>query len=252
MRHIAANLRHELNKILHYIISQANIVDDQVSIKRIDLNSPASRIVGATQIIDNFIELICGVYEFYPDESVSSANSSTPINLRRTIDRLIDTYSLIKNVKRARELTIEISVPENITIERLPAVIEYLLAVLIDNVWKYSFEKASVSIKALIVDENLLNIEVRNPGKFIPLTANIFSKGYKLERSSEGFGFGLYWAKILCEHYNRASGREADFFDITHIQENVPQLLIDEEDFSLPRISQHTFVVSNISYVRRK
>lgn len=252
MRHIAANLRHELNKVLHYIIAQANIVDIRVSLKHIDLNSPASRIVGATQILDNFIELICGVYEFFPDEGLSSANQAARINLKNTISRLKDTYSLIKNTRRATDLNIDIEVSGDIFIARLPLVVEYLLVVLIDNLWKYSFDKASVAIRTVVLDENIMNIEFTNHGMHIPQAANVFSKGYKLDHASEGFGFGLFWAKILCEYYNRSAGRETDFVDITHTQQALPQILIDEEDLLLPSISKHTFTLHNISYVRAK
>ncbi len=67
MRHIAANLRHELDKVLQFIINEAVEIDGALSLKAIDTANPASRIVGATVILDNFIEMVSGVYDFTPN-----------------------------------------------------------------------------------------------------------------------------------------------------------------------------------------
>ena len=251
MRHIAANLRHELNKILDYIINQANIIDLDLSLKRLDFGNPIGRIVGATQILDNFIELICGVYDFFPDEGAFATNNATPMNLSTTVQRLRDTYSLIKNSRRAETLRIRQSIPHDIYISRLPAVVEYLLVILTDNLWKYSFTAADVTIETKLVNSYLLDIVFTNHGVSIPRGDDPFSKGYQQDAASEGFGFGLYWGKILCDHYNRASMRESDLVDITHTQNELPNILIDEDDFELSSISQHEFAIRNISYERR-
>jgi len=80
VRDISNNLRHELHKILQIIVSEANKIDPLLSSKKIDLKNPASRIVGATKILDQFIEMIAGVHDFHPSDNLS-ANLHKKTNL---------------------------------------------------------------------------------------------------------------------------------------------------------------------------
>jgi signal transduction histidine kinase len=250
MRHIAGNLRHELNKILNFIVAEANSIDPALRSDQIDLENPASRIVGATQLLDNFIEMICGVYEFSPNEAMFSTDQSSPILLRQTVIRLWNAYSLIKNSRRAPGLKCNIQISENIWIEKLPSTIEYLAAILIDNIWKYSFEKADIHISAQIQSDNLLSLSFVNHGKTLPHDFALFSKGSKADSASEGFGFGLYWAQVLADHYNRATGRLSEPLEIRHKQ-TPKQLTIDPTDQALSHFSEHKFEVINIAYSTR-
>ncbi len=86
LQHISQNLRHELHKILQLIVSDASRIDPSVSIKSIDLNSPASRIVGATVIIDQFIEKISGVNDFHPSGQ-RSVNANSKVRLLSVLDK---------------------------------------------------------------------------------------------------------------------------------------------------------------------
>jgi K+-sensing histidine kinase KdpD len=240
LRYVAANLRHELNKVLQYIVSQADELGDSLSTKEINLNKPESRIIGATIILDNFIEMIAGVYDFTPDTTLSTASSSSPINLFGTIQRFVDTYSLIKSHQRAKNIQISIQVEKNIQISRLPSIIEYLIATFADNIWKYAKDGGPVKIVSFKNGAELLDLEFSNIGDKLPESESIFEKGYQLNANSEGFGFGLYWAKKLCEHYNQRSGRRNDFLELTHRQSPAQGAYI------------HTFSIKNISYENKK
>ena len=240
LRHVAANLRHELHKVLQYIVSQADEIDDSLSIKEINLSKPASRIIGATIILDNFIEMIAGVYDFTPDTTLTTASSSSSINLFDTIQRFVHTYSLIKNHQRAKDISVSIQVEKNIQVTRLPAIIEYLIAILADNIWKYAKYDESVKILCVKNSSEILDLEFSNFGDRLPESENIFEKGYQLNKKSEGFGFGLYWAKKLCEHYNQKSGRQSDLLELSHRQMPSGGAYI------------HTFSIKNISYESKK
>jgi hypothetical protein len=56
LQHMSQNLRHELNKVLQTIISEAIKIDPTISTKKIEIENPASRIVGGIVVIDQFIE----------------------------------------------------------------------------------------------------------------------------------------------------------------------------------------------------
>jgi len=239
LRHIAANLRHELNKVLQFIINEANEIDPNLSLKEIDVQKNAGRIVGATVILDHFIEMISGVYDFAPNRDTKSSSSNKPISLRQTIDRYIGIYSLIKNTRRASLLKFSINVDSKIEIPILGPILEYLIAILSDNLWKYAENESEVNIYVDFKDDSLLDLSFSNVGSILPDDGSIFEKGYKLNPRSEGFGFGLYWAKILCDHYNDVSGRQFDSLSIEHFQK-----LTGDGD------AIHVFSIKNIAYIK--
>lgn len=206
-RDIAANLRHELHRVLMYIVSQADEMEPNLSTRRIDLTRPASRIVGATVILDKFIEMVTGVYDFHPDRSGSAFGSTAQLPLLDTVRRLVDTYSLIKNVRRASRLDFQISLPSDLVVVSMAAAVENLLAVLIDNMWKYSVPDTRAAIRVHAISPELVSLEFRNIGVLLPDDCPIFEKGFQAKQNSEGFGFGLYWATVLVDHCNSAQNR---------------------------------------------
>ena len=107
LRHISHNLRHELNKVLQTIISEASNIDSSVTTKRIDPDNPASKIVGATIIIDQFIEMIAGVNEFHPSSQYSK-NLDKKSKLLPVLEKYLTVYSLILNTRRSKELSFDL------------------------------------------------------------------------------------------------------------------------------------------------
>jgi hypothetical protein len=223
-----------------YIVSQADEIEPDLSIRRIDLTRPASRIVGATVILDKFIEMVSGVYDFHPDGSASAFGSTAQLPLLDTVRRLVDTYSLIKNVRRAYRLDFGISVSPDLIVVSMSASIENLIAVLIDNMWKYSIPGTRAEIRATTVIPELVNVEFRNIGAVLPDDCPIFEKGFQAKQNSEGFGFGLYWVTVLVEHCNSSQNRT-----------DTPMFICYEQTRLDGDKSEHVFTLGNVA-VRRK
>lgn len=241
MRHVAANLRHELHKVLQYIVTQAEEIDERISVRHVDLTRPASRIVGATVILDHFIEMISGVYDFSPDQAQGAHRAASSISLHDTVRRYIYTYSLIRNTRRASDLNFAWNIQEDVHISILPSVVEYLIAVLCDNIWKYAIEGSLVQAECIDASQGLISLRFKNIGAELPGDGEIFSKGYQRDSSSEGFGFGLYWATLLIDHYNRSIGRVEDPLTLEHAQ------LRRVDGFA-----EHIFTIKNIAMELRK
>lgn len=217
LQHISQNLRHELNKILQTIISEAIKIDPSVSTKKIEPEKPASRIVGAVVIIDQFIEMITGVNDFSPSEKYAE-NLDKQVSLYSIIDRSSKIYSLVSNIRRAKRLSIEISCSKKMRIGFGAKIIEYIISILCDNVWKYSIDDGVAQVIAKKNDYGDVNLSFINISKSICATQNIFNRGYQGDDQFEGFGYGLYWATILIDYYNELSGRGDDKLELKHYQ----------------------------------
>jgi len=232
---IAANLRHELNRVLQYIINQAEEIDPNVSTRVINLNSAASRLVGATIILDQFIEMMCGVHQFHQIHTPKHSNDKR--KLTDIIHKQMEMYSLIQNTRRARDLNYEIKVPETINIINQASKIEYLTAIFCDNIWKYADPEYPVKILVTKRDE-LVDLSFINTGKPIPEGADIFIEGEQIDRKSEGFGYGLAWAQVLTYQYNDDLG----------ILETDSELKIEHEESKIQSGKcSHKFIIKNIA-----
>jgi len=217
LKHISQNLRHELNKVLQIIVTEACQIDPTISIKKIDINKPASKIIGATIIIDQFIEMITGVNEFFPNKNYSK-NLSKKVNLYNILDKYKNVYSLIHNTRRASNLDIKINCNKNIDIVYGSHIVEYIVSILIDNIWKYSLDN-SVPLIDMIIKDGYLDLIFNNISEPIIEPKKIFTKGFQSTTDSEGFGYGLYWISLLIEHYNslNISGAENHLY-VHHTQ----------------------------------
>lgn len=234
LRHVSHNLRHELNKVLQTIIAEASLIDPTVSAKKIDLDNPASKIVGATVIIDQFIEMIAGVNEFHPSSSYS-ANLDKKHNLFSVIDKYTKVFSLIVNTRRSKNINFHFEVDSKTNIAFASHIVEYIISILVDNIWKYSLDGSDAKISATRCNESDIEIEFTNISKPINECELIFNKGFQLSGDSEGFGYGLYWAQVLVQHYNELSKRSSDFLKLVHQQE-----VIDSEK------AKQTFIIRNL------
>lgn len=236
LRHISQNLRHELNKILQIIISNASQIDPTVSIKKIDVENPASRIVGATVIIDQFIEMISGVNDFHPPREYSR-NFTKEISLELLLNKYSKLHSLVQNTRRAKDLNIDISCPSRINISFGGNIVEYIISMFFDNMWKYSLSTTSPKVYVNKIDDNLISIEFINESLPINKCDCLFAKGYQENGASEGFGYGLFWAELLVSHYNELIGSDSDTELLELHHEQIP---INEEK------SEQRFSLKNI------
>ncbi|MBX3652094.1 MAG: HAMP domain-containing histidine kinase [Burkholderiales bacterium] len=238
LRHLSQNLRHELHKFLQIIINEASAIDPKVSAKNVSIGNPTGRIVAASVMLDNIVEMISGVNDFHPDPDLST-HKKEPRSLTRIIQKYDRIYSLLKNPRRPSELRINVQVPENLEINFGTDIIEYLLAVFIDNARKYALPEVDVVRVYSEPGEEpgLIDLIFENPSQEISETNRIFDKGYQQDSESEGFGFGLFWAKILADHYNRILGDATPLLSVNH-----EQSYIDVDN----RICKQCFTIRNL------
>jgi signal transduction histidine kinase len=219
LRHISHNLRHELNKILQIIVMEASQLDPTVSAKKIELDKPASKIIGATVIIDQFIEMIAGVNEFHSNPNYS-ANLDKKSNLLKLLDKYSKIFSLVTNTRRAKNIVFNCGgVSDKTNITFASQIVEYLVSIIMDNVWKYSVDGSVVIISSFENDKKYIDLKFENTSGFIIDHEMIFKKGFQSKKESEGFGYGLYWANVLIQYYNELSNRTSDCLELTHEQQ---------------------------------
>lgn len=237
MRMVCTNLRHEVHHILNLIVEQATIIQPNLSSRRIDLDDPASRILAATTIIDLFIQMLTGVYEFHP------TYGGEQLSLRRSLAEIVHkyfaVYSVLKGIRRASDLKLRLGFDPNLKVSHSSGVYEYLTAILLDNAWKYATANTTVAVDVQEKANGLADVSFSNLSDPIPATLNVFAKGCKGDVDAEGFGYGLYWATILADYYNRQVDRTKDLLELRHSQEH------REEGLAL-----QTFTICNADVVR--
>lgn len=199
LSNISRNLRHELNPILQTIIEQTTKLDDTLSVREIDLKKPLSVIIGSTVILDNFIQMITGVHEFHTSPT---SISHRKIGLKTIIDYYFAVYAILKEEERAKNLRLNNIIPENYFISFCSDFVKYIIAVLVDNVWKYSIDNSVFTVNINSIDDRKCKLIFTNQSEPLPNNLNIFDLGIKADDSSKGFGYGLYWAKLLEFNYN--------------------------------------------------
>lgn len=236
LRHIATNLRHEILPVLAIIHQELTKMDNRISQRSIDTEKPTNNILGATMIMDIFIKMIMGVTEFHPRYSTDRQPSR-----RRSLHNILQTffsiYSLLRNRRRAEGLELNVNFNREILVEYGSELIEYIVAILLDNVWKYSHANTNVTVELSphIEFENLADLKITNLGLGLPDDLDIFAAGAKANLNSSCFGYGLYWAKILVRHYNTLRPDSRYVTDLTHAALAVA-----------PQEVAHTFTLSNI------
>ncbi|MCL6267445.1 hypothetical protein [Flagellimonas myxillae] len=211
---ISKNLRHEINPILQTIIQQAVKLDESLSTREIDLKNPLSVIIGSTVILDNFIQMITGVHEFH---SSPALKSNKRIGLKYLIEHYFTLYTIIQEEGRAKNLSLVNNISDKHYINECSDFVEYILAIFIDNAWKYSEDNSRLNVNLKTVGEKKPKLIFTNVSKTIPSNINIFESGSKVNKDSKGFGYGLRWAKDLEANYN-ALVKGNDEFKINHVQ----------------------------------
>ena len=243
LRTLATNLRHEVNPVLQVIVQEASQIDRSVSTHQIFLNNPASKIVGASLIIDYMIQMITGVNDFHADPS-SSSQRHRAVPLLAIIEKYFNIHAILKNTGRVEELTLNPKIDGRLMVSQNTDIVEYLVCILMDNAWKYSFEKGHIDVFVQPGTEpEFVNLVITNSGLPIAPSLNIFERGVKGKKSTKGFGFGLYWARILIEHYNNIRESATPEMEISHKQKKAK---------TLQNIALHTFTITNIPVASKK
>lgn len=211
---IAKNLRHEINPILQTIIEEVSKLDPTLSVKKINLSKPLSKIVGSALILDNFIQMITGVHEFHSTPSISSKK----VNLYNLVTNYYTIYSIIKEESRTKNLTINNLIPKDIFVIENSDYLTYMVCILIDNAWKYSIDNSTLTVNFIRIKNKYCEIKFSNTSKVIPSNIDIFDMGVKAEKDSKGFGYGLNWIKDLEVNYNDRADKKNHPFKISHNQ----------------------------------
>jgi PAS domain S-box-containing protein len=117
-----------------------------------------------------------------------------------------DTFNTLKGSARAKRVTLSYDLAPNLpSVHADPTRLRQILIILLDNAIKFTPEGGSITIKALVLqqDARLLLLEVSDTGVGInpEITENIFERLYQVsertEGSRKGLGLGLYICKEL-------------------------------------------------------
>jgi len=216
LRHISENLRHTLNPVLNVIVEELNIIEPNLSLRRIDLINPVEKVLSATKIIDLFIQMISGVNEFRP--SITGVQEDQPRKIISIINKYYKIYSVLKNARRNPDLRLNALINENVFLPICPDIYEYIVSILIDNAWKYSLPRSELRVEINIRSDTSADLIFMNESRPLPFDFDIFGKGQKAIKNSEGLGYGLYWAKILIDYYNRLMHKDSNLLDLQHNQ----------------------------------
>jgi K+-sensing histidine kinase KdpD len=238
LRHLSRNLRHEINRVIALIQTQANIINPMMTKVSLDFDNPADRIYACTLMIDYFIKMIAGVHEFHPSRLELQ---KTQYNLEELVKKLYNTYGLIKNISRQRNLSLELDGCEQVNIGFLPGLLESVIAAIIDNAWKYSVDDSTLKVTVENIEKNLVNVSFSNKSFILPDDLQIFNLGVKAKEDGEGFGYGLYWASILMDHYNHNKFYDKDRKHMSEIEHT--QIPIDD------KLATHIFKIRNIATI---
>jgi PAS domain S-box-containing protein len=117
-----------------------------------------------------------------------------------------DTFNTLKGSARAKGVSLSYDLAPNLpSVHADPTRLRQILIILLDNAIKFTPEGGSVTIKALLLEQDarLLLLEVSDNGVGInpEITENIFERLYQVsertEGSRKGLGLGLYICKEL-------------------------------------------------------
>jgi PAS domain S-box-containing protein len=119
---------------------------------------------------------------------------------------ITDTFNTLKGSARVKGVTLSYDLAPNLpSVHADPTRLRQILIILLDNAIKFTPEGGSVTVKALLLQEDtrLLLLEVSDTGVGIKpeITDNIFERLYQVsertEGSRKGLGLGLYICKEL-------------------------------------------------------
>lgn len=216
IRHLAINLRHELNPILSFIVNQLVVLDETVSSNNIDTDTPAGRLLGATLILDDAIQMITGVHDFHPLARVGQ--QAVARDLADVILNRFAMYSLIGGANRTRGLEIDLRSDRRYKISYARNALEYLFSVLVDNAWKFAVPESTLDVRIRGGDLGMVDATFSNKSAPLPEEFDPFLLGAKASVQGKGFGYGLHWAALLVDRYNEGLADDRPPAVLTHRQ----------------------------------
>ena len=102
--------------------------------------------------------MITGVHEFH---SLPNTISNRKINLKNLINTYFNMYSIIKEEGRTKNLILNNIVLDDVYISACSDFIKYLVAILIDNAWKYSIDNSTLTVNLNWIEHNKYKLMFR-------------------------------------------------------------------------------------------
>lgn len=153
--------------------------------------------------------MITGVNEFHTPEKLQLKETSKK-NLYQLIDKYYQIHSILKDQHRPANIFLDIFIDKANIIEIGGDYIEYIVSLLIDNVWKHSMDDSEVIVQGYVNKKSLYTVNFTNISKPIKTENNIFDLGVKGHSGTKGLGYGLNWITVLIEHYNKLFNNDAE------------------------------------------
>lgn len=231
LRSLADNLRHELHQFLQLIVNNACEIDGAVSTAWLDINSPASRIVTATVLINNFVEVISGVNNFDPPRNAFKGVATEPI--KSYFERAVSAYSLLQTAHRCNDLQFCNEIDNNLRVQVASKAFEYIAFVLVDNCYKYAKDATPVLISSSQQLDGKYLISISNYSDYIMNIEKAFERGYQA-RHSEGYGYGLFWIRRLLGYMNEQLNADMSVYAVAHEGEGLADFRYSFEITGVP------------------
>jgi K+-sensing histidine kinase KdpD len=148
-------------------------------------------------------------------------------------------HSIVKDYRRSSNVELKSGISQKRTISIGVDYIEYIISSLIDNAWKHSNPNTTVEIGETEKGGNLIDLTFSNFSPPLRRDIDIFQVGAKNDPSSKGFGYGLFWVKILVEYYN-------SIFNAGEVRPDRLMQIEHSEDVVAPNMAIQSFKLSNI------
>ena len=201
IKHLAANLRHELNPILSLVVNEVSTLEPKLSTRRVDTGSSLGRILGAALMLDDTVQMITGVHDMHLLSGPQNLSSSS-VDIEQVVRNKFAIYSLTGGANRARGLRLSLQNSGLAELRYGVPLLEYVIAVLMDNAWKFSEDDTTVTAAVSRKAAGLADLVVSNQSSPLPDDLDVFQLGAKGSSDSKGFGYGLYWAQLLVDRYS--------------------------------------------------
>ncbi|MEC0212463.1 HAMP domain-containing histidine kinase [Paenibacillus ehimensis] len=149
--------------------------------------------------------LVQELLELTRAEHASPGEAAEVFDLGETIARIVKNVSV---VHPEFEITTDVEALKGVKIRLVPNHIKQILLILLDNAVKYSLERNKIHVSAVMVEDRMLRIVIRDYGMGIPKeeVEHVFDRFYRVDKARSrkrgGSGLGLSIAKRLVEKYH--------------------------------------------------
>lgn len=189
---LAHDLRNPLNRIRHRIESAK-----LAKISETEFDDFADDTI---EDIDRVIKTFNALLSIAQIESGEPRKDWSEFSLKDLLDDLSEIYEFVANEKN---ITWKYALEKQIVLNGNKQLIAQLFTNLLDNAFKYSPAKSTVSLHAQLTKDNKIAVTISDQGEGIPEDQheNVFKRFHRLDsaRSTEGNGLGLSLVKAVVD-----------------------------------------------------